>query len=112
MSHKVQQHRTSTDSVVNQIRCTPMSQESTQWLDHMIKEQLRDEKFKANEDAEDLITRNGRVKRYQLTGLLEEEYKKRTCIEKRALQRITELESQIKKERSKTFTNGRGLPNA
>nr|GEU87867.1 retrovirus-related Pol polyprotein from transposon TNT 1-94 [Tanacetum cinerariifolium] len=61
MSHEVRQHRTSTDSVVNQIRCTSISQESTQWLDHMIKEQLRDEKFKANEDAEDLITRNGRV---------------------------------------------------
>lgn len=33
--------------------------------------------------------------RYELTGLLEEEYKRRACIEQRALQRITELEAQV-----------------
>nr|GEY88847.1 hypothetical protein [Tanacetum cinerariifolium] len=75
-----------------------------------LREQLRDEKFKANEEAEDLAQEMAEL-RYQLTGLLEEEYKKRACIEQRALQRITELESQIKKERSKTFADVRGLPN-
>ncbi|KAK1433689.1 hypothetical protein QVD17_10604 [Tagetes erecta] len=59
-----------------------------------LKEQLKEEKFKANEEAEDLAQEMAEL-RYQLTGLLEEEYKKRACIEQRALQRITELESQF-----------------
>ncbi|PWA75479.1 hypothetical protein CTI12_AA241760 [Artemisia annua] len=80
-------------------------------LVNQLKEQLRDEKFKANEEAEDLAQEMAEL-RYQLTGLLEEEYKKRACIEQRALQRITELESQIEKERRKTFADVRGLPSA
>ncbi|PWA63725.1 hypothetical protein CTI12_AA350040 [Artemisia annua] len=80
-------------------------------LVNQLKEQLRDEKFKANEEAEDLAQEMAEL-RYQLTGLLEEEYKKRACIEQRALQRITELESQIEKERRKTFADLRGLPSA
>ncbi|XP_076922769.1 uncharacterized protein LOC143584641 isoform X2 [Bidens hawaiensis] len=80
-------------------------------LVNQLKEQLKDEKFKANEEAEDLAQEVAEL-RYQLTGLLEEEYKKRASIEQRALQRITELESQIEKERRKTFADLRGLPNA
>ncbi|XP_076943650.1 uncharacterized protein LOC143613965 [Bidens hawaiensis] len=80
-------------------------------LVNQLKEQLKDEKFKANEEAEDLAQEMAEL-RYQLTGLLEEEYKKRASIEQRALQRITELESQIEKERRKTFADLRGLPNA
>ncbi|KAI3785663.1 hypothetical protein L1987_44787 [Smallanthus sonchifolius] len=76
-------------------------------LVNQLKEQLKDEKFKANEEAEDLAQEMAEL-RYQLTGLLEEEYKKRACIEQRALQRITELESQIEKERRKTFADVRG----
>ncbi|KAI3726856.1 hypothetical protein L1987_66662 [Smallanthus sonchifolius] len=75
-------------------------------LVNQLKEQLKDEKFKANEEAEDLAQEMAEL-RYQLTGLLEEEYKKRACIEQRALQRITELESQIEKERRKTFADVR-----
>ncbi|KAL8230730.1 hypothetical protein R6Q57_000508 [Mikania cordata] len=80
-------------------------------LVNQLKKQLKEEKFKANEEAEDLAQEMAEL-RYQLTGLLEEEYKKRACIEQRALQRITELESQIEKERMKTFADVRGLPNA
>ncbi|KAJ0754954.1 hypothetical protein HanPI659440_Chr09g0352451 [Helianthus annuus] len=79
-------------------------------LVNQLKEQLKEEKFKANEEAEDLAQEMAEL-RYHLTGLLEEEYKKRACIEQRALQRITELESQIEKERRKTFADLRGLPN-
>ncbi|KAI7746184.1 hypothetical protein M8C21_016262 [Ambrosia artemisiifolia] len=63
-------------------------------LVNQLKEQLKEEKFKANEEAEDLAQEMAEL-RYQLTGLLEEEYKKRACIEQRALQRITELEAQV-----------------
>ncbi|KAJ9567347.1 hypothetical protein OSB04_003313 [Centaurea solstitialis] len=80
-------------------------------LVNQLKEQLRDEKLKAKEEAEDLAQEMAEL-RYQLTGLLEEEYKKRACIEHRALQRITELEAQIGKEQRKTFAAVRGLPNA
>ncbi|KAJ0441008.1 hypothetical protein HanIR_Chr16g0792921 [Helianthus annuus] len=80
-------------------------------LVNQLKEQLKDEKFKANEEAEELAQEMAEL-RYQLTGLLEEEYKKRVCIEERALQRITELETQIEKERRKTLADVRGLPNA
>ncbi|MFS7999801.1 hypothetical protein Hanom_Chr12g01170791 [Helianthus anomalus] len=62
-------------------------------LVNQLKEQLKDEKLKANEEAEELAQEMAEL-RYQLTGLLEEEYKKRACIEERALQRITELEAQ------------------
>nr|XP_043617216.1 protein CROWDED NUCLEI 2 [Erigeron canadensis] len=80
-------------------------------LVNQLKEQLKDEKFKAKEEAEDLAQEMAEL-RYQLTGLLEEEYKKRARMEQRALQRITELEAQIEKERRKTFADVRGLPSA
>lgn len=80
-------------------------------LVNQLKEQLREEKFKAKEEAEDLAQEMAEL-RYQLTGLLEEEYKRRACIEQRALQRITELEAQIGKEQRKTFAAVQGLPNA
>ncbi|KAM0060456.1 hypothetical protein Hdeb2414_s0004g00124311 [Helianthus debilis subsp. tardiflorus] len=80
-------------------------------LVNQLKEQLKDEKFKANEETEELAQEMAEL-RYQLTGLLEEEYKKRACIEERALQRITELETQIEKERRKTLADVRDLPNA
>lgn len=80
-------------------------------LVNQLKEHLRDEKLKAKEEGEDLAQEMAEL-RYQLTGLLEEEYKRRACIEQRALQRITELEAQIAKERRETFADVRGLPNA
>ncbi|XP_071711582.1 uncharacterized protein [Rutidosis leptorrhynchoides] len=80
-------------------------------LVNQLKEQLREEKLKAKEEGEDLAQEMAEL-RYRLTGLLEEECKKRAFIEKRALQRITELEAQIEKERRKTSADVRGLPDA
>ncbi|KAK7330311.1 hypothetical protein VNO77_24501 [Canavalia gladiata] len=62
-----------------------------------LKEELREEKLKAREEAEDLVQEMAEL-RYQLTGLLEEECKRRTCIEHVSLQRIAELEAQLQKE--------------
>ncbi|XP_019438811.1 PREDICTED: cingulin-like protein 1 isoform X2 [Lupinus angustifolius] len=58
-----------------------------------LKEELREEKFKAKEEAEDLAQEMAEL-RYQFTGLLEEECKRRACIEQASLQRIAKLEAQ------------------
>ncbi|TYJ05890.1 hypothetical protein E1A91_A12G195300v1 [Gossypium mustelinum] len=58
-----------------------------------LKEELREQKLKAKEEAEDLAQEMAEL-RYQMTGLLEEECKRRVCIEQVSLQRIAELEAQ------------------
>ncbi|KOM33191.1 hypothetical protein LR48_Vigan01g274700 [Vigna angularis] len=58
-----------------------------------LKEELREEKSRAKEEAEDLVQEMAEL-RYQLTNLLEEECKRRACIEHASLQRIAELEAQ------------------
>lgn len=55
---------------------------------------MRDEKLKAKEEAEDLAQEMAEL-RYQITGLLEEECKRRACIEHASLLRIAELEAQV-----------------
>lgn len=50
--------------------------------------------MKAKEEAEDLAQEMAEL-RYQLTGLLEEECKRRAYIEQASLQRISELEAQV-----------------
>ncbi|KAL6995109.1 hypothetical protein U1Q18_005245 [Sarracenia purpurea var. burkii] len=67
-----------------------------------LKEELRAEKLKAREEAEDLAQEMAEL-RYQIMGLLEEERKRRACIEQISLQRIAELEAQIQKERRKSL---------
>ncbi|KAE9601925.1 hypothetical protein Lal_00040932 [Lupinus albus] len=62
-----------------------------------LKDELREEKFKAKEEAEDLAQEMAEL-RYQLTGLLEEECKRRACIEQASLQRIAKLEAQLHRE--------------
>ena len=52
------------------------------------------EKLKAKEEAEDLAQEMAEL-RYQITGLLEEECKRRASIEQAALQRIAELEALV-----------------
>ncbi|XP_038895296.1 liprin-alpha-2 isoform X2 [Benincasa hispida] len=59
-----------------------------------LKEELREEKLKAKEEAEDLAQEMAEL-RYQITGLLEEECKRRACIEQASLQRIAQLEAQL-----------------
>ncbi|KZV39226.1 hypothetical protein F511_29792 [Dorcoceras hygrometricum] len=63
-------------------------------LVRQLKEELRNEKLKAKEEAEDLTQEMAEL-RYQLTGLLEEECKRRACIEQISLHRIAELEAQV-----------------
>ncbi|KAJ0982034.1 hypothetical protein J5N97_010289 [Dioscorea zingiberensis] len=67
-----------------------------------LKEELREEKLKAKEDAEDLTQEMAEL-RYQITSMLEEECKRRACIEQASLLRIQELESQVRKEREKSI---------
>lgn len=62
------------------------------------------ERLKAKEEAEDLAQEMAEL-RYQMTGLLEEERKRRACIEQVSLQRIAKLEAQLEKERKKSFVN-------
>lgn len=70
-------------------------------LVRQLKEQLRDERVKAKEEAEDLAQEMAEL-RYQLTLMLDEERKRRASIEHLSLQRITELEALIAEERKKS----------
>ncbi|CAI8584473.1 unnamed protein product [Vicia faba] len=68
-----------------------------EFLVEKLKEELRVERLRAKEEAEDLVQEMAEL-RYQLTGLLEEECKRRACIEHVSLQRIAELESQLQRQ--------------
>ncbi|XP_066400316.1 uncharacterized protein [Miscanthus floridulus] len=74
--------------------------EESELLIEQLKEELRGQKLKAKEDAEDLTQEMAEL-RYQITGMLEEEYKRRSCIEQAAIQHIQELETQVSKEKTK-----------
>ncbi|XP_048598472.1 ERC protein 2 isoform X2 [Brassica napus] len=65
-----------------------------------LKEELKQEKLKAKEEAEELTQEMAEL-RYKMTCLLDEERKRRVCIEQASLQRIAELEAQIKRETNK-----------
>jgi len=60
----------------------------------MPKDKLKEEKLKAKEEAEDLTQEMAEL-RYEMTCLLEEECKRRACIEQASLQRIANLEAQV-----------------
>ncbi|WVZ66602.1 hypothetical protein U9M48_015795, partial [Paspalum notatum var. saurae] len=74
--------------------------DESELLIEQLKEELRDQKLKAKEDAEDLTQEMAEL-RYQITGMLEEEYKRRSCIEQAAIQHIQELETQVSNEKAK-----------
>lgn len=61
---------------------------------HIFQEELREERSKAKEEAEDLAQEMAEL-RYQLTVMLDEERKRRASIEQLSLQRIAELEAQV-----------------
>lgn len=61
---------------------------------HIFQEELREERSKAKEEAEDLAQEMAEL-RYQLTVMLDEERKRRASIEQISLQRIAELEAQV-----------------
>ncbi|KAL6584137.1 hypothetical protein OROMI_003426 [Orobanche minor] len=69
-----------------------------------LKEELREEKLKAREEAEDLAQEMAEL-RYHLTLMLEDECKRRATVEQISLQRIAELEAQIAKERQKSISS-------
>ncbi|XP_045791025.1 golgin subfamily A member 2 [Trifolium pratense] len=68
-----------------------------EFLVEKLKEELREEKLRAKEEAEDWVQEMAEL-RYQLTGQLEEECKRRACIEHASLQRIAELEAQLQRK--------------
>ncbi|XP_010483784.1 PREDICTED: lamin-B2-like [Camelina sativa] len=68
-----------------------------------LKDELKEEKLKAKEEAEDLTQEMAEL-RYKMTCSLEEECKRRACIEQASLQRIANLEAQIKREKNKSST--------
>ncbi|XP_010546184.1 PREDICTED: major antigen [Tarenaya hassleriana] len=74
-----------------------------------LKDELRDEKLKAKEEAEDLAQEMAEL-RYKMTCLLEEECRRRASIEQASLQRIGELEAQIKKEKNTSMASMISLP--
>lgn len=74
-----------------------------------LKEELKEEKLKAKEEAEDLTQEMAEL-RYKMTCLLDEERKRRVCIEQASLQRIAELEAQIKRETNKRSSTELLLP--
>ncbi|KAL9249174.1 hypothetical protein AKJ16_DCAP01037 [Drosera capensis] len=63
-------------------------------LVEFLKQELREQKWKAKEEGEDLAQEMAEL-RYQMTELLEDERQRRACIEMASLQRIAELEAQI-----------------
>ncbi|KAG9439754.1 hypothetical protein H6P81_019919 [Aristolochia fimbriata] len=77
-------------------------------LIEQLKEELREERLKAKEEAEDLIQEMAEL-RYQITDMLEQECKRRACIEQASLQRIAELEAQVHNERQRSFIANRQL---
>ncbi|KAF8115624.1 hypothetical protein N665_0025s0092 [Sinapis alba] len=74
-----------------------------------LKEELKQEKLKAKEEAEELTQEMAEL-RYKMTCLLDEERKRRVCIEQASLQRIAELEVQIKGETNKRPSTGYDAP--
>ncbi|KAK1296842.1 hypothetical protein QJS10_CPB15g01477 [Acorus calamus] len=76
-----------------------------------LKEELREEKLKAKEEGEDLTQEMAEF-RYQVTGMLEEECKRRAHIERASLRRIAELETQVRKEQMKSYVAARRLREA
>lgn len=69
-----------------------------------MQEELKQEKLKAKEEAEDLTQEMAEL-RYKMTCLLDEERNRRVCIEQASLQRISELEAQIKRDVKKPASN-------
>ncbi|CAA7399375.1 unnamed protein product [Spirodela intermedia] len=66
-----------------------------------LKDELREVKLRAKEEAEDLAQEMAEL-RYQTMGMLEEECKRRACIEEASIRRIQELEAQVSNEKSQS----------
>ncbi|KAL9243276.1 hypothetical protein vseg_017183 [Gypsophila vaccaria] len=73
-----------------------------------LREELKEQKYRAKEESEDLAQEMAEL-RYQMTELLEEERKRRSCIEQASLLRISELETQLQMEQRKYVALSRGI---
>lgn len=73
-----------------------------------LKDELREVKLKAKEEAEDLTQEMAEL-RYQTITMLDEECGRRAHIEQASLQRISELEAQVQKEQRKSFLAAKHL---
>ncbi|XP_020579784.1 intracellular protein transport protein USO1-like isoform X2 [Phalaenopsis equestris] len=67
--------------------------QESELLVEKLKEELKEEKLKAKEDAEDLTQAMAEL-RYEITGMLQDECKRRASIEQSSLRRIQDLEEQ------------------
>ncbi|RZC89759.1 hypothetical protein C5167_035755 [Papaver somniferum] len=76
-----------------------------------LKEDLREEKSKAKGEAEDLTQEMAEL-RYQIMGMLEQECKRRASVEQVSLQRIAELETQVRTEQRKASLANRNFREA
>ncbi|KAL5723080.1 hypothetical protein ACHQM5_006524 [Ranunculus cassubicifolius] len=66
-----------------------------------LKDELKKEKLKAKDEAEDLTQEMAEL-RYQTSNMLEEECRRRANIEQASLQRISELEALVQREKEKS----------
>ncbi|CAL9129631.1 unnamed protein product [Musa acuminata var. zebrina] len=72
-------------------------------LVNQLKEELREVKLKAMEEAEDLTQEMAEL-RYQFTDMLEEESRRRALVEEASIRRVQDLEEQVQKEQQKSIT--------
>ncbi|XP_042017239.1 myosin-10-like isoform X2 [Salvia splendens] len=96
--------RASDEDLRNKIADMPRQIDDQECLARNLKEQLRDERVKAKEEAEDLAQEMAEL-RYHLTLKLDEECKRRASIEHLSVQRISELEAQIAEEQKKSTSS-------
>ncbi|XP_042449390.1 tropomyosin-2-like isoform X1 [Zingiber officinale] len=68
-----------------------------------LKEELKEVKLKANEEAEDLTQEMAEL-RYQFTVMLEEESKRRAFVEEASIRRVEDLELQVQNEQERSAT--------
>nr|XP_018684585.1 PREDICTED: paramyosin isoform X3 [Musa acuminata subsp. malaccensis] len=72
-------------------------------LVNQLKEELREVKLKAKEEAEDLTQEMAEL-RYQFTDMLELESRRRALVEEASIRRVQDLEAQVQKEQQKSIT--------
>ncbi|XP_028551514.1 centrosomal protein of 128 kDa-like isoform X4 [Dendrobium catenatum] len=91
------------ENVKDEMRKMANEIQESEILVEKLKEELKEEKLKAKEEAEDLIQAMAEL-RYEITGMLEDECKRRASIEQASLRRIQDLEEQVRKERKKSLS--------
>lgn len=91
------------DNVKEEMQKMANEIQESELLVEKLKEELKEEKLKAKEDAEDLTQAMVEL-RYEITGMLEDECKRRASIEQSSLRRIQDLEEQVREEQKKSLS--------